>query len=256
MMAPVPRYDEVAELYDETRGGEQRGDEYAADVAAHLPAEDGVVLEVGVGTGVVARGLVRRGRSVIGLDISRPMLSRARARLGPVVVVGDAADMPVGTASMAHAVSVWVLHAVDRPQRLFVEVARVLKPAGRYVVCTTQRPAPDDELGQIVQRMGEAVDTRLPGPEGSRRHVTAEHVLDWAGAAGFTGVVHPCKRVFVSRPSFELDRIARRAWPSLRRLDQNVFLEVSAPAVAALRALPERDYFCRVTSELVVLERH
>ena len=57
----MTEYDQLAEHYDETRGGEGRGDEYAADVDAHLPAGDGPILEIGVGTGVVALGLRRGG---------------------------------------------------------------------------------------------------------------------------------------------------------------------------------------------------
>jgi ubiquinone/menaquinone biosynthesis C-methylase UbiE len=258
MMASVPGFDDLAELYDETRGGEPRGDEYAADVAAHLPAADGPILEVGVGTGVVALGLVKRGHRVIGLDVSEPMLSKAKDRLGPVVVLGDAREIPLGTASVAHAVSVWVLQTVAGPERLLAEVARVLQPGGRYVVCTTQRPAADSVLGQIIDRMGDAVDARRPrteAEEACRRRVTAGQILEWASAARFAGTVHPCERAFVTRPSQELDKIDRRAWPALRQLGEEALRESTAPAVVALQALPERDYVCRVTSELVVLER-
>ncbi len=74
----MAEFDELAEQYDQTRGGEGRGDEYAADLDAVLPRGRGVVLDVGVGTGVVALGLARRGRAVLGLDVSAPMLARAR----------------------------------------------------------------------------------------------------------------------------------------------------------------------------------
>jgi ubiquinone/menaquinone biosynthesis C-methylase UbiE len=86
----VTEFDQLAEHYDETRGGEHRGDEYAADIDAQLPLGEGPILEIGVGTGVVALGLCRRGRDVFGLDLSAPMLARARLRLGPVVVRSDA----------------------------------------------------------------------------------------------------------------------------------------------------------------------
>jgi ubiquinone/menaquinone biosynthesis C-methylase UbiE len=39
-------------------------------------------------------------------------------------------EMPVATTSVAHAVSVWVVHSVADPARLFREVARVLRPGG------------------------------------------------------------------------------------------------------------------------------
>ena len=136
-------FDDLAAHYDETRGGEQRGDEYAADIDRLLPPDDGPILEVGVGTGVVALGLRRRGRPVVGVDISSAMLARACSRLGPVVVRADATALPVADAAVAHTVAVWVVHAVaDRP-RLFAEVARVLRPGGVFVVCPMQRPHAD-----------------------------------------------------------------------------------------------------------------
>jgi ubiquinone/menaquinone biosynthesis C-methylase UbiE len=83
-----------------------------------------------VGTGVVALGLRRRGRRVLGVDLSFPMLSRARGRLGPVVACSDAMEMSLATASVAHAVSVWVMQSVAQPVRLLHEAARVIQPRG------------------------------------------------------------------------------------------------------------------------------
>src|ERR1022692_3008544 len=145
----MSEFDELAEHYDKSRGGEKRGDEYAEDIHAVLPAEDGVILEIGVGTGVVALGLKKRGRAVVGLDLSAPMLSRAAPRLGRVLVRSDAMQMSIATAAVAHAVSVWVLHSVARPVDLFREAARVMRPGGLYVVAVTQRPSPDDRIGSI-----------------------------------------------------------------------------------------------------------
>jgi len=48
-----------------------------------------------VGTGVVALGLRRRGRTVLGLDLSAPMLAKAASRLGPVVIRSGAIQMTV-----------------------------------------------------------------------------------------------------------------------------------------------------------------
>jgi ubiquinone/menaquinone biosynthesis C-methylase UbiE len=127
----VSEFDQLAEHYDETRGGEQRGDEYAAAIDVELPAGDGPILEIGVGTGAVALGLRKRGRTVLGLDLSAPMLTRARSRLGPVVMLSDAMEMSIATASVAHAVSVWVVHSVAEPTRHFREAARVIQPGGR-----------------------------------------------------------------------------------------------------------------------------
>ncbi len=250
---PAPEFDQLAELYDETRGGEPRGDEFAGLIADHLPRPHaGPVFEVGVGTGVVALGLAKRGYPVVGLDVSAPMLARARERLGPTVIWGDAMDLPVAAGSVTSAVSVWVVQSVRDPLRLFAAVARVLGPGGRYVVCTTQRPAPDDAIGHIINRMGQAVDERRTGQR--PRGVSVAQVLEWSARAGFRGEVHPCERSFVSSPEGELDAIARKSWPALRELDDAAVAEVTGPAIEALRALPPGDTERRGFVDLIVLE--
>ena len=249
----MTEFDEIAEHYDETRGGERRGQEYADDIDAHLPAGDGPILEIGVGTGVVALGLRRRGRAVVGLDLSTPMLRRARSRLGPVVVRSDALDMSLPTSSVAHAVSVWVVHSVADPVRLFREAARVIRPGGRYVVCATQHPALDDPIGTIIDEMSARVDARLAASR--RRRVSVDEVLGWADEAGFDGTVHQLERRWCSTPDAELSAIEKRTWPAMRELDEEAVDEVTAPAVRALRALPATDHARRAVAEMIVFRQ-
>ncbi len=58
-------FDRIADQYDENRGGAVRGERIAADLVSWLAA--GGVLEVGVGTGIVAAALRARGVPVHGL---------------------------------------------------------------------------------------------------------------------------------------------------------------------------------------------
>lgn len=249
----VTEFDQLAEHYDETRGGERRGDEYAAEIEAHLPLGEDPVLEIGVGTGVVALGLRRRGRKVIGLDLSGPMLAKARARLGPSVIQCDALEMALATASVAHAVSVWVVHSVADPIRLFVEAARVIRAGGRYLVCSNQSPTPDDLIGQIIAEMGQRVDVRRGASR--PRGVMAQQVLVWAGEAGFTGVIHQFERRWESTPAEELAAIRHRSWPAMRELDDASIEEVTRPAIEALEALPATTHHRRATAYMAVLVR-
>jgi SAM-dependent methyltransferase len=247
----VPEFDQLADHYDKTRGGEQRGDEYAENIDARLPSSDGPILEIGVGTGVVALGLARRGREVIGLDLSAPMLARAHERLGDRVVRSDAMQMAIATASIAHAVSVWVVHSVDDPAELFKEAARILRPGGHYVVCTTQRSAAGDPVGQIIADMGERIDVARGALR--PRGVSLAELLGWASDAGFTGTVNELERQWYSSTPEELAAIAHRSWPALRELDEDATEEVTRPAIDALQALPERHYLRRATAEIVDL---
>ena len=71
---------EDAELYDhEYRRRRADVTFYRRLAAARPPA--GPILELGIGTGRVASALARDGHSVVGIDLSRPMLARARRRI-------------------------------------------------------------------------------------------------------------------------------------------------------------------------------
>ncbi|MFC7483181.1 class I SAM-dependent methyltransferase [Luedemannella flava] len=124
-------FDPIADRYDETRGGEARGEGVADDLVPWLP--EGRVLEVGVGTGVVAKALRARGLNVVGVDLSPQMARRAVGRLGPRVTLGDAHALPVADASVDAVVMVWVLHLVGGIEGALAEAARVLRPGGRVV---------------------------------------------------------------------------------------------------------------------------
>ena len=73
-------FDRIADRYDESRGGTARGERVAADLVPWLAP--GRVLEVGVGTGIVAAALAARGLPVYGVDLSQAMLRRAVDRVG------------------------------------------------------------------------------------------------------------------------------------------------------------------------------
>ena len=113
---PSVVFDQIADRYDESRGGMARGRDFASVVAPLLPATD-VTVELGIGTGIVAAALGERGHHVVGVDLSAPMLARAHARLGPRVARADVHRLPFGNAGVAAVVSVWVLHLVHEMER-------------------------------------------------------------------------------------------------------------------------------------------
>ena len=97
-----------------------------------LPRDNGHVLDVAAGTGLVAAELVSRGFRVTMLDQSEAMLEVARRRLGPAspVVVASADAIPAADAAFDHLTVTYLLRYVDDPASTMLELARVVKPGG------------------------------------------------------------------------------------------------------------------------------
>lgn len=94
------------------------------------------VLEVGVGTGLSLPAFPE-GVTVMGIDISRPMLCRAvdRARrTGSSLVEGDAARLPWPDDCFDAALASYVVSAAPEPTRMLREIARVCRPGAPVVL--------------------------------------------------------------------------------------------------------------------------
>jgi SAM-dependent methyltransferase len=133
----------VATTYDESSGEAFRPE--AVDAAVGFLAElagGGRALELGIGTGRIALPLAERGVPVHGIDLSRPMVARLRAKPGGDaigVTIGDFATTRVegaGTFSLAYLVfnTINNLTTQDAQVACFRNVADHLAPGGRFVI--------------------------------------------------------------------------------------------------------------------------
>jgi phosphatidylethanolamine/phosphatidyl-N-methylethanolamine N-methyltransferase len=94
------------------------------------------VLEVGVGTGLTLP-LFPPGCHVHGIDISRPMLQRARRRAskpGRNLIEGDVAHMPFREGTFDGVIAPYVVSAVPDPVAMLREIRRVSRPGARIVL--------------------------------------------------------------------------------------------------------------------------
>lgn len=108
--------------------------------AAAASRDGGLVLDVGVGTGLELPMFTRKTR-LVGVDLSEPMLQRARDRVkaeGLSNVEGlvkmDAMNLAFPDASFDCAVAPYVLTVVPDPHATLDELARVVKPGGEIVL--------------------------------------------------------------------------------------------------------------------------
>jgi len=131
----------VAARYDESAG--EMFDPAVVDPVVDLLVElagGGPALELGIGTGRIALPLAQRGVSVHGIELSRAMVARLRAKprgddIG--VTIGDFATATVdGTFSVAYLVFNTIMNLTTQEAQVacFRNVAAHLGPGGCFVI--------------------------------------------------------------------------------------------------------------------------
>ncbi|HEY0474662.1 MAG TPA: class I SAM-dependent methyltransferase [Kribbella sp.] len=159
-----------------------------ADDIADLVPDNGHVLDVGTGPGVllVEIARLRPDLRITGLDLSADMIAAARTNLRQFgdradVHVGDVTRLPFEDDSFDLVVTSLSAHHWDKPRAAVPEIARVLRPGGRFSVYDFSF-APYDELdaaardasvftGQAVRH--QRIRTGLPFFPACYRHVLA-----------------------------------------------------------------------------------
>ncbi len=143
----------VADSWDEERDAVQGPPAHLDALLARLePGADGprgdpgdgeglgTVVDLGTGTGVLLSRLSPRAETVIGIDAAREMLDVARdhareAGLANVDLrLGALEHLPLPDASADAIVANMVLHHVANPPDAVAEVARGLRPGGRFLL--------------------------------------------------------------------------------------------------------------------------
>jgi SAM-dependent methyltransferase len=128
--------DKLADVYDDWFS---TCDPLMIDVLADL-ARGGRALELGIGTGRIAIPLASRGVEVSGIDASKAMIGKLKARPGGesiVVTSGNFADVRVdGTFSLVYIVFNTFYALLTQPEqtRCFRNVAAHLAPGGSFVI--------------------------------------------------------------------------------------------------------------------------
>jgi demethylmenaquinone methyltransferase/2-methoxy-6-polyprenyl-1,4-benzoquinol methylase len=165
-------FDDIVDRYDLVNGllslGLDRVWRRAAARAVEGSARD-PVLDLGCGTGRLGALLARRGRRVIGVDLSQEMLIRAAAASGRRLnlVQGSAFALPFRDRSFTGAVSGFVLRNLDDVPLAFRELARVLDPGAPVALVDITEPRNpvlrrlfDGYFGAVAPALGGAVGKR------------------------------------------------------------------------------------------------
>lgn len=227
-------FDRAAETYDATRGFPPGIADQVADAAATILGREARVVEIGVGTGRIARPLAARGVRVTGVDLSRAMMARLRELLPagglPVhLIEGDAAGLPLASGRFDAVLAVHVFHLIAGWQAALTEVRRVMRPGGCLLTGYDWRP-PDspsarlfDQWRAIVQQGG--FDAHGPG------------------ARDFDDV-----RAYLLASGAAMDEVSVGAWTVTRTITQ-ALETVEHRTWSSTWAVPD-DFFPRSLAEL------
>ncbi len=169
-------YDGVARALLAPVGGEERIRARALDLLALRPGER--VLELGCGTGAMTERILAAGAEVVPVDLSEPMLRRARRRLPQVEFLRRDLLSLDDQAAFDAALFALVLHEMsDDVRRRALQVAhRALRPGGRLLVLDFA--APGGALGAALSAW-----LLLTEPPCARR--AASHLPEEIESAGF-----------------------------------------------------------------------
>lgn len=162
-MSGSVRFDRAAEFYDETRGYDEELARATTELLAAELRDRGRVLEVGVGTGLIALPLHETGIPMLGLDISGPMVSKLVEKAGGrppfPLVLGDAIALPFVDDAVDAALVRWVLHLIPDWPGVVAELVRVVRPGGVLVVHLGAYGGPRDEVHRRFEEIvGFSVD--------------------------------------------------------------------------------------------------
>lgn len=146
------------------------------------------------------RRAVGRTGSLLGVDFSRPMLDRARRKGPGEVALGDACALPVRAATFDAVTVGWGLRNVPDARSALAEIARVLRPGGRFV--SLDMAVPRHRLlrwtSSLVFGKGVPLLGRLFGrggayaylPKSTDRFMGREELAEAMRGAGFLEVAH------------------------------------------------------------------
>ena len=158
------------------------------------------ILDIGCGSGQTSLGLARAvapGGTVLGVDISRPLLEGARQRAAGQAGISfqeaDAAVAPFEAAAFDAAFSRFGVMFFADPVAAFGNIARALKPGGRLAFVCWRTPRENIFMSLPLAAAASALPPPAappppPATQGPFAFADPDHVRAILGAAGFSGI--------------------------------------------------------------------
>lgn len=147
------RYDQSSEVYDI-----QYREEQEAKIKAALDnrrvTSGSVIIDVGCGTGLLLKHIAAKSRLIVGTDISRGLLSKAKsiAKSHPstMLVQSDSDNLPFRNETFDTVFAVTLLQNVPSPNATLNEIKRVSKSDAEILVTGLKKSFTEKEFIDIL----------------------------------------------------------------------------------------------------------
>ncbi len=144
------------------------------------------VLDLGTGTGLLARAFAQAGCRVTGLDLSAELIAEAKAadravkvEIGYVQAPAEASGLAAGQFDVVSAATCW--HWFDRP-RAAAEARRLLRPEGRLVIAALDwHPIPGNAVHFSIETIRRFTGAPAPSSRNSFQYPVWTQDLSDAG---------------------------------------------------------------------------
>lgn len=150
----MQRYDLTAEIYEERYAEEQKAKYEAA--LKNVDASGGVVLDAGCGTGLFFSHIAGKANAIVGVDISRKLLLKARKQAesfeNSFVLQADVDWLPFKEEVFSAVFAFTVLQNVPDPSKTLIELRRVAKPDGKIVLTGLKKAFPKTKFIGLLEK--------------------------------------------------------------------------------------------------------
>jgi ubiquinone/menaquinone biosynthesis C-methylase UbiE len=170
----IQHWDDYAPEFDEAHATEDLN-KWGETLKSLIGDGEKTVLDVGTGTGFLAKMTARLGYTSTGVDLSRKMLALGREdakRKGVEVAFVEAAaeKLPFQDESFDALINCRLVWTLTDPQTAFTEWRRVLKKGGQVLNFIRIKDGVDTDIKEIY---GAEIDSRLPLKNVSKDVMTA-----------------------------------------------------------------------------------
>ena len=155
------RYDATAQIYD-ARYEEEQTAKYAAALENLQKRELKLVLDVGCGTGLLFSHITQMSRRIIGVDISRKTLLKAKERTKNLtnveVILADADFIPLRENIVDRLFAITVLQNSPNPAQTLNESKRISKTEADIVITGLKKVFSLEDFRDLLQKAGLRVE--------------------------------------------------------------------------------------------------